>query len=156
MNLRLLRLKRRKLDEKLSKRELLKDLKIPENGWIYEIRTALNMSYVQIAKRLKVTPSAIKSFEKSEQEGRISADTLRKAAEVMKCKFVYAIVPETSLEKIYDEQALKVAGSIFKKASHSMELEKQGVDEKEKTDQLKDLYDEINHTMSKKIWDYEI
>ncbi len=156
MNLRLFKLKRRKLDEKLSQEQLFKELKIPENGWIFEIRTALEMSYVQMAKRLKVTPSAIKSFEKSEQEGKISVDTLRKAAKSMNCKLVYAIVPESSLEKIYNDQVIKVAGAIFQKASHSMELEKQEVDEKENKEQLKDLYDEINYTMNKKIWDYEI
>lgn len=134
----------------------MKEINTPESGWLYEIRSALDMSYVQMAKRMDITPSAVKSFEKNEQLGKIRVDTLRKAAEVMKCKLVYAIVPESSLEEIYNEQALRVAGIIFKKASHSMELEKQSVDERENKEQLKDLYDEINYTMNRKIWDYEI
>lgn len=156
MNSRLLKLKRRKLDEKIANGQIFKELRMPENGWIYELRTALNMSYVQMAKRLKITPSAVKAYEKSEKEGKISVDTLNKVAEVMKCKLVYAIIPETSLENIYEEQTLKVAGKIFQKASHSMELEKQGVDESENKQQLEDLYNEINYTMNKKIWDHEI
>ena len=114
------------------------------------------MSNVQLASRLKITPSAISSFERSEQDGKISTDTLRKVAEAMKCKLVYAIVPETSLENIYDQQVLKVAGNILQKAAHSMELEQQGVGQAENKEQLKDIYNEINYTMSKKIWDHEI
>lgn len=156
MNLRLLKLKRRQLDEKFEKKQSLIGISIPENGWISEIRNALGISYVQMAKRLNVTPSAVKSFEKSEQEGKIRLDTLRKTAEKMNCKLIYAIVPETSLEKIYNDQVLKVAASVFKNANHSMNLEKQGVDSKENKEQLKDLYDEINYKMNKKIWDHEI
>ncbi len=156
MNFRLSKLKRRKLDEKLSNKQLFKEWSMPENGWIFELRTALNMSYVQMAKRLKITPSAVKAYEKSEREGKISVDTLNKVAEVMKCKLVYAIVPETSLESIYEEQSLKAASNIFRKASHTMELEKQGVDESENKKQLEDLYNEVKYTMNKKIWDHEI
>jgi len=156
MNIRILKLKRRILDGKLSKFQPIEDFMNPEKGWIHEIRTALNMSNVQLASRLKITPSAISSFERSEQDGKISTDTLRKVAEAMKCKLVYAIVPETSLENIYDQQVLKVAGNILQKAAHSMELEQQGVGQAENKEQLKDIYNEINYTMSKKIWDHEI
>lgn len=156
MNFRLLKLNRRQIDKLLTKKQLIKSIKVPERGWIREIRNALCMSNAQLAKRLKVTAPAVTSIEKSEQKGKISLETLKKAAAALNCKLVYAIVPETSLEKIYDEQALKVADNLFRKASHTMELEKQGVDDIENREQLSDLYNEIKYSMNKKIWDNEI
>ena len=43
------------LDRKIAKLDLLKQVEVPVKGWINAIRTALNMSLVQLARRLKKT-----------------------------------------------------------------------------------------------------
>jgi predicted DNA-binding mobile mystery protein A len=150
------KIKIRQLDEKFNSRINIKDIIVPAEGWIKEIRTALSMTYKQLAKRLKVSAPSIANYEKSERMGTINLNTLKKAAEAMNCKLVYSLVPAESLEKVLEDQTLKVAGSIFKKATHSMNLERQDVNEKENVNQYKELIDEINTNLKKKIWDYEL
>lgn len=41
------------LDRKLQKLAVLNDFEVPPKGWINTIRTGLNISLVQLAKRLK-------------------------------------------------------------------------------------------------------
>jgi len=148
-------LKIRQLDDRL-KSKALKELEIPLRGWIWEIRNALGMSHLNLAKRLNVTAPAIVGYENNEVKKRISLNTLERIAKAMKCKFVYCIVPETSLENILEEQKLKVAGKIFSRVNHSMNLEEQGLSNKEKRRKLNELIDEVYREKEGKIWDYEV
>jgi DNA-binding transcriptional regulator YiaG len=58
------------LDRKFKKLAVLKDLKISPKGWINAIRTGLNMSLVQLAKRLKKTSVSVKEIEQREVRQR--------------------------------------------------------------------------------------
>jgi predicted DNA-binding mobile mystery protein A len=150
------KLKVRQFDKKFQTKTFVKDIVIPQAGWIREIRMAIGMSHRQLANRMGVSAPTVAKYEKSEAEGKISIETLKKVTKALNCKFVYAIVPTTSLNKIIKEQILKVAGTLFKRVSHTMSLEQQGLNNKENREQLKDLVDEVNSNMNKKIWDYEI
>ncbi len=156
MNKKYKKLRLRQLDSQFKKIQNLKEIQIPAKGWIWEIRNALGMSHSQLAKRLKVSAPAIANSERSEAESTIKISTLKKTAEAMKCKLVYAIVPSTSLEQTINEQTLKVAGNVFNRVSHSMKLEEQGVSKRENKAQLKELLEEVKNELTGKIWDYEV
>ena len=44
---------------------------------------------------MKVTPPAVRSFEKAEAEDRITLASLRRTAEAMDCELIYALVPRS-------------------------------------------------------------
>ena len=97
----------------------------PPRGWVRAIREALAMSGVQFAKRLHVTPQAVEALEKSEAAGTIQLSTLRRAAEALDCRLVYALVPNNSLEGAVHERARKLARRDLGRVAHTMALEAQ-------------------------------
>lgn len=149
-------IKIRQLDRRFKKRSLLSEIDIPRNGWIREIRTALKMTYKQLSKKLSLTPSAIMKFEKNEVRGTINLNSMAKIAEGLNCKFVYAMVPKESLEKIIDLQVEKIAEKMIKQVSHSMLLESQSVHNKGVNEHLINLKKSMKDEFSSKIWNYEI
>ena len=46
-----------------------------------------------LARRLKVTPPAVRSFEQAEADDRITLASLRRTAAAMDCELVYTLVP---------------------------------------------------------------
>lgn len=142
----------RQLDEQFKRLNKLFQLQVPAQGWIWEIRNAIGMTHSQLAKRLKISAPAIVKFERGEIEGTVSLNTLKKTAEAMKCKFIYAIVPETSLRNLLDVQTLKAAKKILDRVNHSMNLEAQGVQKKENLTQLKELLTQIKNELGSNIW----
>src|SRR5450432_1256675 len=74
------------------------DKPIPRGGWLRAIRDALGMSSKQLARRVNIEASqSIEDIQKSELNGTIQLNTLRKVASEMGCKVVYALVPLDSL-----------------------------------------------------------
>ena len=64
------------------------------------IREAHGMTGVQFARRLRIRPQSAEAVEKSEANGTIQLQSLRRAAEALDCTLVYALVPKTSLEGV--------------------------------------------------------
>lgn len=60
------------------------------------------MSGVQLAKRNGISPPGVVALERSEANGTIKLNTLRRVADSMDCVLVYAFVPKTSLTDIID------------------------------------------------------
>jgi len=56
------------------------------------IREALGLSLADQARRLKITPPAVRSFELAEAEDRITLASLRRTAAAMDCDLVYTLV----------------------------------------------------------------
>lgn len=48
------------LDRKLESCSSIRNLEVPSEGWIKTVRSALNMSLVQLARRMKKTPATVK------------------------------------------------------------------------------------------------
>ena len=67
----------------------------PTAGWLRSIRERLGLSLTDLAKRLQVTPPAVRSFERAEAEDRITLASLRRTAAAMDCELIYALVPRT-------------------------------------------------------------
>lgn len=123
---------RQRLDERLLKLKPEEQFRPPPKGWLRAIRTALGMTGVQFAKRLGVTPQSVDALEKSEASGSIELKSLRKAAALLDCTLVYALVPNSSLESTVQTRARMLAIKDLARASHSMKLEDQ---ETRETDQ---------------------
>lgn len=142
------------LDRKLGKLQVLKDLEIPSRGWINAIRTTLNMSAVQLAKRLKKTPVSVGEIEERERNKTITLKKLIEVAEALDLEFVYGFLPkESSIEKMIDKRAQQVAREIVMRTSQSMILEEQGNREERLQQAIKDRADILKQEMPKHLWD---
>ncbi|HEY5131439.1 MAG TPA: mobile mystery protein A [Bradyrhizobium sp.] len=117
---------RQRLDERLLALKPEDRFRAPPRGWLRAIRDALGMTGVQFAKRLHIKPQSVEALEKSEADGGIQIKTLRRAAEALDCKLVYALVPNTSLAGAVDARARKIAIRDLNRVAHTMKLEAQG------------------------------
>ena len=118
---------RRILDGRLSAWRVF-PMELPHKGWIHAFRRALLMPRAELARRLGVSDQAVAQLERSELDGRIRLDSLRRVAEAMDCRLVYAFVPTDSLEAIVDRRAHVVVERDLGRARHTMAVENQTVD----------------------------
>ncbi|KAB2875098.1 MAG: mobile mystery protein A [Bauldia sp.] len=117
---------RQRLDQRLLAMKPEDRFDPPPKGWVRAIREALGMTGVQFARRLRVTPQSAEALEKSEANGTVQLKTLRRAAEALNCRLVYALVPNSSLEGNVAARARKIAERDLGRVAHTMALEAQG------------------------------
>ena len=140
---------RRRLDERLEPARTRLDLDIPARGWVRAIRDALGMSGPQLARRLGTSPQSVDALERSEVSGSIKLETLRRAAEALDCRVVYALVPNRPLEDMVKDRARAVALAELASVAHTMKLEDQGIAAQERG-----LDDYIaQHIRARDLWD---
>jgi predicted DNA-binding mobile mystery protein A len=130
----------------------MRGVQIPKDGWLFTVRNALGMSVEQLARRLNVTRGHIYRVERSENSGRVTLKTMRALAEAMGCRFVYAIVPENSVEDLLEERARIVADRLVHKTSRHMALEDQVLSNKQISDEIKRIQSEILKDMPSDFW----
>ena len=140
------------IDEQLALWRKVSDSVPPQRGWIRTIRESLGMTQSQLAARLKITQQALNDLEKSEAEGRITLDSLRRLASALGCRFVYAAVPEQPLGEIRRQRAHDVAKKQLGRVSRSMKLEAQGTSERETKRQIEELTEELLQGSARKLW----
>lgn len=126
-----------------------KDLKQPNEGWIASVRKALGMSAAQLGRRVDRTRANISAAERSEQDERVTIQSMKTLAEAMGCKFVYAFIPKDGdIEDVIEQHARKKAKALVSQASTHMGLEKQSLSaiktDKEIQRLTTQLMDEIN------------
>lgn len=123
----------------------------PSEGWIRSIRKAIGMSMRQLAERIGITQQSILKLEENEIDNTITLKTLKKAAEAMDCKLVYAIIPNNgSLQDIVKKQAYNKAKSVVIPVNHTMLLEAQEVGNlKEK---IAETAEELANELNSKFW----
>jgi predicted DNA-binding mobile mystery protein A len=142
------------LDRKLAKLHVLKEVEVPSKGWINAIRTTLNMSLVQLAKRLNKTSVSVKEIEGREQNKTITLKKLIEVGEVLDLQFVYGFIPkESTIEKMIDKRAQQVAREVVMRTSHTMKLEEQENREERLLQAMKDRADILKQEMPKHLWD---
>lgn len=144
---------REQLSNSLKKYSRLKDSNLPFKGWIQSIRIALRMNTRQLAKRIGVARQRISAIEKEEIHGNITVNTMKKVAEALDCKFVYCLLPNTSLDNTLRKQAERVIINRMKHINQSMLLEKQELSEKEMQKSINDAIEKILISSPKTIWD---
>ncbi len=118
---------RRHLDDELLRIRDLGDVEMPQDGWLHGIRYALGMSLNDVARRAGVTGPAVAQAERSERDGTIRLETLRRFAEAMGCRVVYAVVPEATLQETVRERARELARAELERVTRTMSLESQDV-----------------------------
>jgi predicted DNA-binding mobile mystery protein A len=141
------------LDEQLRPIKNAATLTRPVYGWIKTIRSAIGMTSKQFAKRLGIAQPRASAIERGEIEDSLTLKKLREAAGAMNCRLVYFLVPETTLEKMVNEQAAKFVKSETQGVVHSMKLENQGVDDFDVF--LKAQMEDVLAKRANKIWEAE-
>lgn len=145
----------KQLDKQLKEWQAVsKKYSRPRNGWIKTLRTTLNMSAEQLAKRLGLTRARIAQLENAEINDAVTLRSLREAANAMECDFVYAIVPKnnSTLESIIKKRAEQIAKERVARTAHSMSLEAQSVDKDSLKNQTEEITKSLIENINKKIW----
>lgn len=133
--------------------QLLAGLSQPKDGWIATMRKALGMSAPELARRTGVTKPAIYQAERKERAGGISIQHMEKLAEAMGGRFVYAIVPENTVNDVLQSQAREKAEQTVKRASAHMALEKQSLTPKQIEDEIERLAEELLRDRPSDFWE---
>lgn len=142
------------LDKKFAKISPMSEVEIPASGWIYAIRTALNMSLTQLARRLKKTMQSVKEIEEREHSRNITLKKLMEVAEALDLRFYYCFLPKgSSLEKMIERRANQIAREIVMRTSHSMSLEEQQNTQERLERAIADKAEQIKREMPKYLWD---
>jgi len=142
------------LDKKIEKLSVLDESVIPTIGWIKTIRTALNMTLAQFAKRLGKTSPTVKELEDREANKTITLKKLMEVGEALDLKLVYGFIPkEGSLEKMIEKRAMELAEKIVRKTSHTMALEDQQNSEERLQQAIKERALIIKEETPKYLWD---
>lgn len=147
------RLRMRQLAERLAPWETVKSQPFPKRGWISAFRHALGMGPTQLARRMGIDPTGVVHLERREEAGKITVESLQRAAEAMDAKLVYAIVPNQSLASTMHAQARKVARARLGRVAHTMSLEAQDVEDNEAARQEADLTTRLLVEWPRSIWD---
>jgi predicted DNA-binding mobile mystery protein A len=145
-------LRRRQLDNFFDKYRDSFFAPRPGEGWIKEIKSALGMSSADLANRMGVVRQRIDRLEKDEVSGKVTLESIKKAAEALGCEFVYILVPLTSLQKQVNDQALIAAKQLAGEVEHSMKLENQGTTKKAQKALVEDLANEMVQKDDRRIW----
>lgn len=145
-------LRREQIDRALSHTFGLQHPPQPKRGWIRDAREILGLSAQQLAMRMGVSQPTVAKMEQSEIRGSITLASLRKAAEAMNCRFVYAFVPQTSFEDVLRNRAMEAASRLLGRVDHTMALEAQEPDESFRARRVQELADELVRTLSRELW----
>jgi len=144
---------RKSLDQKIGLLKPLAQIPLPRKGWLKAIRESLGITTRQLAKKIGTGNGNILTFEQGEINRTLTLKTLERLARAMNCRLVYALVPNTSLEEMLDEQARKVAKKIFQRVSHSMGLEEQSVEGPEAKTQFEQMVQDLKKKHDPRLWD---
>jgi len=148
------RLQIEQLDKKLGRLRVLKEIELPPNGWINAIRIALNMSLVQLGKKLGITSVSVKEMEGREQNMSITLKKLIEAGEALDLQFVYGFVPKHgSIEKMIETRARAVAHDVVLRTSQTMKLEDQENSQARLQNAIRERAETIRREMPRYLWD---
>lgn len=142
------------LDRRISDYSGLEKVAPPVEGWIKTIRTALGMSMQQLGKRLSVTKQSVKALEAREQQGTLTINALRDAANALDMHLVYGFVPnDGSLEKLIERRAMELARQIVLRTDNTMRLEDQENTRTRIEKSIKERAAMIRNEMPRVLWD---
>lgn len=129
---------RAKLDSRLAPLRPTDRFQVPAKGWIRALRDALGLSSAQLGKILGIRSQSIDDMEKTEANGTIRLETLRRVAQALDCTLVYALVPNSSLDDMIEARARVLAATALSSVAHSMALEDQDVPSINRDEQIED------------------
>lgn len=123
-------LARTRLDERFATwKSLPSSARIaPRGGWIRAIREALGMPRHELGRRMGVGEKRVVQLEQGEAQGKVSMDSLARAAEALDCELVVALLPRRPLEQTVNHRRMQLAASWLKsRALDTMAMENQTV-----------------------------
>ncbi|MBE0422699.1 MAG: XRE family transcriptional regulator [Lutibacter sp.] len=141
------------LDLKLKPFLAIKDIQVPERGWVFTIRTALNMTLQQLGHKLKISTQGVKDIEKRELSGSISIKSLTEVGKALDMQFVYGFVPKNnSLVNYVELKSRELAEKIVRKNLNAADENKK-LSEDELQKEIEDFAREIKREIPKSLWD---
>ena len=141
------------LDRKLKPFYEIKNIEVPERGWVYTIRTALNMTLQQLGHKLNITSQGVRDIEKRELSGSISIKSLNEVAKALDMQFVYGFVSNhSSLEKFIELKAHELAEKMVLKNLNESD-EKKVLSEDEIQQEIGDFERIIKREIPESFWD---
>ena len=142
------------LDRRLEPFFGMEKIPVPDKGWIYNIRTSLNMTLEQLGHKLSITKQGVRRIEAREASGTITLKSLKGIGTALEMKLIYGFIPiHGSVEKLIDQKAKKLAEKIVLRTNHNMMLENQEADTKNIERAIQELTIKIKQEMRKSIWD---
>lgn len=142
------------LDQKLKQLSVLKDYDMPEGGWIYTVRKALNMSLAQYGRKIGKTLVTVREFELREANNQIRLGTLIEAAEALDCKLVYTLIPKDgSLDKMVEKRAQIVAKKMLAKDPAIKKIKGKEKKEKAIKKMMGEKTGQLKKELPKDLWD---
>lgn len=146
------KVRRRQLDSVFAKLRKSTAFERPKKGWIHEIRIALGMSSADLAQRMKVIRQRVDRLERDEANGKVTLESVRKAAEALDCEFIYFVVPKISLTTMVKDQAFMAAKKIAGEVEHTMRLEDQGTSNRTQSAIVEELAIDLLARNDRRIW----
>ena len=143
----------RHLDQRFVSLRALANSPRPSKGWLRAIRNALGMTSAQLARRLGVSQPRIVELEQSEVSGKVTLNTLQRAAEALGCRLVYVLVPEKPLAETVRDRAELLAQRQQSDIEHTMRLEDQAVSSKTASRELRERLIEELLRRPARLWD---
>lgn len=129
-------LRLKQLATSLAAFEEAKRIARPQRGWLRAVREALGLTLGQVGQTAHTAHQRIVTFEKAEENDRITLRSLRRVAEAMGCELVYAIVPKSgSIQELAEKRARDTATKRVLSVRRTMALEDQA------SGDVKDLID---------------
>ena len=125
----------------------------PSEGWLATLRKALGMSGAEVAARMGVSRNAVYQAERNERDGAITINQMHKLAEAMGGRFVYAVIPDGSVNDVVRAQARRKAEARIRRASVHMALEKQSLPSAKTKQRIEQLADELAREMPRDFWE---
>lgn len=110
------------------------------------------MTTAQLADRLKVSQPRAFALEKDELRGALTLDTIQRAAQALECTFVYALVPNSSLENMVSERIRTKVAERLARVDHTMKLEAQGLSDAEMSAERERIINELLKGNLRGLW----
>ncbi len=142
------------LDRKLKPFQGTEKVIIPQQGWIYSIRTSLNMTLEQLGSKIQMTKQGIKKIEEREATESISIKSLKEIGKALDMQLVYGFVPKHgSFDEMVTAKATAIAERIVLRTNQNMKLENQGNTPEKINQAIMELASELKREMHKSLWD---
>ncbi|MEK7295344.1 MAG: mobile mystery protein A [Actinomycetota bacterium] len=123
----------------------------PTHGWVRAIRDSLGMNARQLAARLNLSQAAVTQLERTEAQGTIRLDTLRRAADALNCDLMYTLIPRLPLGEMVMDRARLRARRDINSIDQTMRLESQEISHDEITRRIEDYAAKLITTGQ--LWD---
>ena len=98
-----------------------------KTGWIRSVRQSIGMTLSKLGAACEVSTPTIAQAERGERDGKITLQTLRRAAAAMNCEFIYQFVPKSDMNEFIEQHAYEKAKRILLNADLHMSLEDQQI-----------------------------